>query len=78
MSENMGDEITINGEKTLWAAPEISYEQLVELAGMKGTPSAMYEGPRHGDSQRSGIMHPGKIVAVEDGMHFSVAHTNNA
>lgn len=71
-------QITINGDAREWPKAEMTYDELVAFAGMKGNPSATYLGPRNGDSRREGIMSPGKTITIEDGMRFSVHHTGNA
>ena len=63
---------------------EISYEQVVELAGHNSADrvwSVTYHVRKQpgSDSERSGIMHPGcKKVRVESGMIFNVADTSGA
>lgn len=59
---------------------EVTYEQVVELAGKRGNPTVTYSTRRRrGDALRSGTMHTGcRPVAVEDGMVFSAMHTGNA
>ena len=69
--------ISINGGHREWLKETIAYEELVEAAGLCGNPTATYEGPWRGDSQRSGIMIPGKVVTIEDGMSFHAYHTGN-
>jgi hypothetical protein len=70
--------IIINGTRIEFYEASITYEQVIDLAGQPNGASVMYVGPRHGDSQRSGIMHEGKVVRVEDGMKFDAVHTGNA
>ncbi len=71
--------IVINTRVLDFYGSQISYEKVVQLAGMTGHPSVTYRGPRNGDSQRSGIMHPGcKAVELDEGMVFNAQHTGNA
>lgn len=68
--------IIVNGANQDFFGSQISYEEVVALAGEKGTPSVTYRGRRQGDSQRSGMMHPGcKPVPLDEGMVFNVAST---
>lgn len=70
--------IVINGEERYTGARSLSYEWVVSLAWMSGHPTVTYSGPRHGDTQRSGTMHPGCAdLEIEDGMIFNIAHTGN-
>ena len=73
----MGTEITINGTKHV-VGGSVSYEQLVQLAGMKGSPSIAYSGPRTGDTRREGTVHIGQSITTQQGMNFTVIHTGNA
>lgn len=70
--------VTINGAEHEVDGDKISHEQICELAGQPVHASATYEGPRHGDSQRSGITHAGKVIRIEDGMIFNCIVTGNA
>lgn len=71
--------IIINGIPITTSKSELSYEDVVELAGKKGYPTVVYSSPRRGDSNRSGEMHFGcPTVHIEDQMVFSVVHTGNA
>jgi hypothetical protein len=65
--------VNINGEEHEVEQETLSYEQLVELAGYKGTPTATYYHNHHG-----GSLYKSKAVKLEDGMSFSVCHTNSA
>jgi len=57
--------IIINGRSVHFSSTQITYEELLAIAQKSGNPSVIYKGPRHGDSQRSGTMHPGcKPVAL--------------
>lgn len=70
--------IILNG-KTCDVDAHLSYEQVVELAGLTGHPTVTYRGKRQGDSCREGEMHTGcNILHIEDGMIFNVMHTGNA
>lgn len=74
---SIGDEkvtVVINGRSyEMIAAGAIDYEELVELAGMTGTPSMTW---KCGSS--SGILHPGEGVFVLQGLRVEIAHTGNA
>jgi len=56
---------------------ELSYEDVVKLVGLKPDVnySMTYQSPRKGDIHRQGIMAPGKIVRIENGMRFNVVYT---
>ena len=74
----LASRITINGKSHDWFGPLISYEAAVQLAGLIGTPTAVYAGPRKGDIQRAGILSPGRVVPVENGLAFNIVHTTGA
>jgi hypothetical protein len=66
--------IIVNARVMEFFKPRISYEEVVELAKMNGTPSMIWRN-REG---RSGIMAPGDVVTTGEGMVFNVDHTGNA
>lgn len=69
--------IVVNGLQLKVTKPTLTYETIVEVAGLKGTPSCTYSG--EGQVYRlQGILAPGESVKLVEGMVFSVAHTNNA
>lgn len=71
--------ITINGSECYKGARRISYSDIVRLAGMRGHPTVVYQGPKHGDIQRQGTMYVGcEDLEIEDGMIFTVTHTGNS
>lgn len=70
--------ITINGVEHEVEGNTLSHEQICALSGQPVHASATYEGPRNGDSQRSGITHAGKVIKLEDGMIFNCIVTGNA
>lgn len=51
----------------------ITYERVVQLAGLRGMPTMVM----HLGLQRR-IVHPGMSLPLEDGMHFQVIHTGSA
>ncbi len=71
--------ITVNGNRLDFFGSQIGYAEVVKLADMSGSPSVTYQGPRAGDTRRSGTMRPGCMpVELDDGMVFNVAHTDRA
>ena len=77
MSENV--KITVNGELVDFAPVTITYEEVVALAGLTGTPSVAYCSKRDGDTRRSGTMYMGcPPVLVADAMVFNAIHTGAA
>lgn len=68
--------ITINGVKWTTHDRHITYDDLVRIAGMSGTPTVVYE--RDGELKRCGVFTPGHTIMIEEGMIFDLAHTNNA
>lgn len=57
----------------------VSYEEVVEWAGLTGTPSVIYCSRRDGDVRRQGTMYAGcPSVLLSDVMTFNVAHTGGA
>ena len=71
--------ITVNGRLIDVYPTNISYEEVVALAGLTGAPSVTYISKRDGDVQRAGTMYPGcSPVLLTDVMVFNVAHTGAA
>ena len=67
--------ITINGDPHT-APKKATYEQLVQLAGLKGNPSMVVS---FGDRSRAGrAPHRGDTIELDDGAHVTVVHTGNA
>lgn len=70
--------IHVNGVETTTDLQIATYEQVVELAGERGSPSVAYS-YRVGVHQRAGTMYPGcKPIELATGMVFTVVHTGNA
>jgi hypothetical protein len=69
--------IRLNGEEREVDSPALSYESVVSMAGMKGWPSVTFARGGPG-GQESGILSPGREVALWPGMVFNVCHTGNA
>lgn len=73
--------VLINGLPVMDVGPVfktvVSYEDIVALAGLNGTPSVVYYkgGPEGKDE---GILTPGKSVVAVGGTAFEVVATNNA
>jgi hypothetical protein len=59
---------------------EVTYEQIIVAAGYEPDRiiSVTYSTRRNGDSQRSGMLSPGKKVLVEEGMVFNAMDTSAA
>lgn len=55
----------------------ITYEQIVELAGMRGTPTVTFSA-KHGCMQYSGCPTSGDTFVPCEGMRISIARTGNA
>jgi hypothetical protein len=72
------NKIVINGRDHDWNLPEITYEQVVDLARQPRHSTVTYWGRPKDDYQRMGSMYAGKTVSVEDGMHFDAVVTGNA
>lgn len=77
-----GKQIFINGRVEIIPSgngptADVSYEDIVALAGLKGTPSVTYH-KGGADGKDDGILTPGKSVAVVAGTTFDAIHTNNA
>jgi hypothetical protein len=64
--------IYVNGQK-LMVDEKQSYESIVALAEMSGTPSMTLKRGRNGR-----MWHPGTLEEVLDGDVFNVCHTGNA
>lgn len=71
--------IVVNSREYNFFGSQISYEEIVKLAGKTGNPSVTYRGPTKGDSLRKGNMHADcAAVELEEGMIFNVQHTGGA
>lgn len=73
--------ITVNGTRHDVSQGEIiSYETIAAMAGKPDDKflTVTYRAPPVGDVQRSGILMPGAIMAVADGMIFNAIRTGNA
>lgn len=71
--------IIVNGRLVDFESVCISYEEVIALAGLIGTPSVTYCSKRDGDVRREGTMYTGcSPVLVSDVMTFNVAHTGGA
>lgn len=66
--------ITINSRSGDFAHQTIRYEDVRDLAGLKGNPSCTWR-TRDG---RGGTLSPGNKVVVYEGMVFNIVHTGNA
>lgn len=72
-------EIEVNGEMVDFDGDTINYEDVLFIAKQRPGASVIYQGPRHGDSQRSGTLCHGKApINLEPGMRFDCVMTGNA
>lgn len=68
--------ITMNGQLVGFEPATITYEEVVALSGLTGTPSVTYCSKRDGFVQRQGRMYKGcSPVLVTGAMTFNVVHT---
>lgn len=72
--------VTMNGiERWLRQSDSpMSYEKIVELAGLTGQPSMTYHVRISGDTVRQGTLIAGESLELAHGMRISVVHTGNA
>lgn len=71
--------IIVNGASIEFKETSISYEEIVNLSGLTGSPSVAYCSKRDGDVRRDGTMYAGcSPVLLTDVMVFTVAHTGSA
>lgn len=71
--------IAVNGRLIEFEPTHISYEEIIAIAGMTGTPSVTYCSKRDGDTRRQGTMYTGcSPVLITDAMVFDVVHTGGA
>lgn len=67
--------IIVNAAKVQWKDDEITYDEVVRLAGFKrGIYSVTFRDGRGS----SGIMSPGKVARVNSGMIFNASNTSSA
>lgn len=73
-------QITVNGERHDIPRGPVDYLQIASLAGHPDSQylSITYHGKRQGDTERSGILMPGKSIEGDDGLIFNAVHTGNA
>lgn len=67
-------QITLNGKQRL-AKSLLTFDEVVLMAGLTGTPSCTYSKARYG---KSGILSPGKSIEVQEGTVICCMHTGNA
>lgn len=69
--------ITVNSKPhELEAGGLVTYEQLVHLAGQRGTPTIVVS---FGNRDRAGKSPlPGATIELDEGAHVTVVHTGNA
>lgn len=73
--------IIVNGRKLSIDKEYLSYDDIVSLGHDKprsALHSIVYQGPRNGDCRRSGMIIPGQVLKIEDGMVISAMVTDNA
>lgn len=72
--------IIVNGRTVETDLDQISYADLIALAGYSPTRvvSVTYRSKRNGDNVQEGILIPGRIVTVDDGMVFNASVTGSA
>lgn len=67
-------QITVNGAAMTWNKPEITYEDILAIVKLSGTPTMTY----YSRSGGGGIMHPGQSITISDNLVFNAVHTGNA
>lgn len=75
--------VTVNGADVTTTSTELTYEDVVALAGLKGQPSVTWSvweavGDKLAKMHRGGILHRGDGIQVADGMSFRAVHTGAA
>ena len=72
--------INVNGTDHDIPRGDISYQQIVSLAGAPDAKemTVVYYLRGRGDSERKGSLSHGKSVAGDDGMQFTAVYTGNA
>lgn len=70
--------IIVNGRPVGYREPVLTYEAIVALAGLQGTPSCVWRYRGQPAGQREGILHPGQGVHVRAGMVIDCMHTGAA
>ncbi len=81
LDKQFGFDIKLNGKSFHIKEQELSYDDVVKMAyGKLDVPlqSITYHAKGEGDSERSGILTPGKSVKLANRMHFSVYFTGDA
>lgn len=69
--------IVINGTKMTTEATTLSYEEVLQLAGLRGNPTTVYS-YRNSKDHSGRFLNPGKSVDVWDGLSIDCCHTGNA
>lgn len=70
--------VQVNGDHHEVIGPNLSYAEVVALAGEREGASVAYSGLRRADSRRAGTLTKGESVCLEEGMNFSCVMTGNA
>jgi len=70
--------IRVNTKEVMVNKPDITYDDVVEFAGYDPSKGTIYSITCCCKKSRDFCMHPGKIVAVEEGMLFNCYYTGNA
>lgn len=70
-----GDQLILLNGKQVFVKSLLTFEEVVSLAGMTGTPSCTYGGDRYG---KSGILSAGRSIEVKSGTVITCVHTGNA
>lgn len=75
--------VAVNGQDVVTTSAELTYEDVVALAGLKGDPSVTWsvweaQGDKLAKVHRGGILHRGDAVPTVAGMSFRANHTGNA
>lgn len=83
MEKKMSDRplmIVINGESIEWISPTISYEDvLVQVGARPGMILSMvFKAKNKGDHRYEGMLTPGKVIDVSDGLIINAVDTGNA
>lgn len=72
--------IIINSIEHEFDGDSISYEDLIEKLGYSRDRilSVTFKGVWRGDARREGILSPGRVIILEDGLIFNISDTSNA
>ncbi len=70
--------VTINGVEHAMRPGEVTYEQIVALADLRGTPTVTWTGPPSPYLRDEGLLSPGQSMLARHGLRITCLHATRA